>query len=139
MLEKWDDYAPRLTNILKNEYNQKSFKTEWSAEVEDVLILLKLFPSKQIGRNVIASDLTFKKSIEKMIEFLPVNEQLIAIANTYRYSYYSFLTDKCSTITYAERISADRCLWGLEERYKILLHSSRKYNFSGNSALCNCS
>lgn len=89
MLEKWEIYAPRLTNILKNGYNQKTFKTEWFSDIEDVLILLKLLPTKQIGRNVIASESTFKKSVGKLIEFLPVNRKYYFEYKKYHHDIYS--------------------------------------------------
>lgn len=71
-LNKWPAIFPQLRNILRVHYREMNFKTDWSEDVENILVLLKMFPSRQIGRNVIASDATFKKSVEQFIHFEPV-------------------------------------------------------------------
>lgn len=71
-LDKWPAIFPQLRNILREHYRERNFKTDWSENVESILVLLKMFPSRQIGRNVIASDATFKKSVEQFIHFEPV-------------------------------------------------------------------
>ncbi|XP_031639195.1 uncharacterized protein LOC116351255, partial [Contarinia nasturtii] len=70
-MEKWPVFAPQLREILFSHYKVKRFKTSWADDVEGILVLLKMFPSNQVGRNVIASDPTFKKSIEQFIQLEP--------------------------------------------------------------------
>lgn len=71
-VDKWPVVATKLRGILTNHYKEKEFRTDWSVEVENVLIILKMFPCPQVGRNVIASNATFEKATEKFIKFEPV-------------------------------------------------------------------
>lgn len=72
LLDKWSNLSYKLRRILMNHYKVNSFQTEWSADIEDFLVLLKMFPSRQIGRNVVATNASFKKSIEQLVCFEPV-------------------------------------------------------------------
>lgn len=73
LLERWDSLALQLRTILKANYKNTTFKTEWSDEIENVLVLLMMMPSKQVGRNVIASEKTFNDSVDKLLQFVKVN------------------------------------------------------------------
>ncbi|XP_055306986.1 uncharacterized protein LOC129571243 [Sitodiplosis mosellana] len=72
-VNEWPSISQQLRGILANHYKQKTFKTDWSAEIEDVLVVLKLFPTNQVGRNVIASIPNFNKSMNQFIHFEPLN------------------------------------------------------------------
>lgn len=71
-MDKWPSISIQLRDILANVYNVPDFKTEFPKEIEDLLLLLKLFPTKQYGRNVIASDKTFNISTEHLLHVEPV-------------------------------------------------------------------
>lgn len=72
LLEKWESFKNQLRGIMVNQFNVQHFKTGWNNNIEDVLVLLKLLPSKQIGRNVISSTSTFNSAIENLIQYMPV-------------------------------------------------------------------
>lgn len=72
LIEKWETYEHQLREILVINFANVAFETGWSEDIENVLVLLKLLPSKQSGRNVIASNSTFNNAIEKLVQFLPV-------------------------------------------------------------------
>lgn len=80
-LDKWLAISPQIRNILFSHYQKGNFKTDWPADVENILVLLKMFPSRQVGRNVIASDSNFKKALEEFIHFEPVRIILDFIEN----------------------------------------------------------
>lgn len=71
-IDKWTMFGPQLRDILTNHYKVQTFTTDWPKDVEDILVLLKMFPARQVGRNVIASDTTFKKSVDQLIHYEPV-------------------------------------------------------------------
>lgn len=71
-LDGWSSFGQQLRGVLMGHYKQKDVCTDWSMEIENVLILLKMFPCRQVGRNVIATDATFIKSIDKLIKKEPV-------------------------------------------------------------------
>lgn len=71
-MNKWSSIAPQLQVILTQHYKVSKFQTDWAEEIENILLLLKMFPSGQLGRNVIASDATFKKAVEQFIQLEPV-------------------------------------------------------------------
>lgn len=73
-IEKWPTIGPQLRNLLNDHYKVKHFQTDWSEEIEAVLVLLKMFPARQVGRNVIASEATFRKAVEQFIHYEPVNQ-----------------------------------------------------------------
>lgn len=70
--EKWPNFSTKLWDILTKHYNQHEFGTDWAKDIEEVLVLLKIFPSRQVGKNVIASDRTFENSVKNFIQFEPV-------------------------------------------------------------------
>lgn len=71
-LEKWSTQQSQLRSILCTEYMEVNFKTEYDEDIENILVLIKLFPAKQVGRNVIASDSKFKSTVNSLIHFAPV-------------------------------------------------------------------
>lgn len=73
LLEKWDLLAPQLRNILQSHYKIKTFINGWADEIESMLVVLKLMPAKQVGRNVVASEHTFNNSMEKLLQFVKVS------------------------------------------------------------------
>lgn len=79
-LDDWPRFSEQLRKVLIDHYKQKEVRTDWCSEIENVLVLLKMFPHRQVGRNVIASNPAFLKSIEKLIQKEPV-----------------IITSKCST------------------------------------------
>lgn len=68
----WPSFGPQLRDVFVNHYKQKQISTDWCREIEDVLVLLKMFPCRQVGRNFIATDAAFMKSIDKLIKREPV-------------------------------------------------------------------
>lgn len=82
-LNKWSTISPQIRNILSSHYQKGNFKTDWSEDVENILVLLKMFPSRQVGRNVIASDSNFKKALEEFIHFEPVKLAKISLKIIY--------------------------------------------------------
>lgn len=72
LIDKWIVFGPQLRDILTSHYKVKNFKTDWFEDIERILVLLKMFPARQVGRNVIASDTTFKTSVNQFIHFEPV-------------------------------------------------------------------
>lgn len=72
LIDKWIVLGPQLRDILTRHYKVKNFKTDWSEDIESILVLLKMFRARQVGRNVIASDTTFKTSVNQFIHFKPV-------------------------------------------------------------------
>lgn len=71
-LDSWPRFSEQLRLVFVAHYKQKDICTDWCAEIEEVLLLLKMFPSRRAGRNVIASDAMFMKSIDKLIQKEPV-------------------------------------------------------------------
>lgn len=71
-LDDWPRFCVQLRSVLTNHYKQKDIRTDWCLEIENVLVLLKMFPCRQVGRNVIAANATFMKSIDKLIQKEPV-------------------------------------------------------------------
>lgn len=62
-------YKEKLWKLFNANYSDKRFKTTWIDEIEDMLLLLRLFPAKQVGRNVVGTIEDFDLSISKMIQF----------------------------------------------------------------------
>lgn len=72
MIEKWERYAYGLNATMQSRYNSSMFFTNWPQEIENLLILLKLFPSSKTGKNMLAKRDTFYKASEKLIVFYEV-------------------------------------------------------------------
>lgn len=72
-INKWPEMWAQFRYILIDHYKVNTFTTDWSEEVENILVLLKMFPSKQVGKNVIASNINFNKSVESFLHFEPVS------------------------------------------------------------------
>lgn len=72
LTENWHLISGELKGLLERQYKSEAFYTEWSEDVNDFLILLKLFPLKKAGRNVLAPKTTFYNSVKKLINFYEV-------------------------------------------------------------------
>lgn len=68
LITNWFNYREQLERALAD-HGKKEFETEWDSIVHNFFILLQLFPSKQVGRNVTASSANFETSIRKLIHF----------------------------------------------------------------------
>lgn len=70
-LDSWPIYSSRLNDILKNQY-ASDVHTMWSADIQDLLILLKLLPARTNGRNLLSVE-SFSKATEKLFVFRKVS------------------------------------------------------------------
>lgn len=68
LIANWTTYRKQLERALAD-HHKKEFETDWCPTVHDFFILLQLFPSKQVGRNVTASSANFEVSVGKLIQF----------------------------------------------------------------------
>lgn len=68
LLENWATYKPKLDGVLEH-HKKSAFETEWKSNVDDFFVLLQLFPSKQVGRNVTANLKNFEASVDKLVQF----------------------------------------------------------------------
>lgn len=57
-----------LVEILDKYYPKQKFENEWSEDINNFLILLRLLPFKQ-GARSIASTETFKNSVKRLVVF----------------------------------------------------------------------
>lgn len=69
LIDNWTQYCQQLHHILDVEYKKTPYATEFDDDITNFLIFLQMFPSKQIGRNVIATCPNFNKSVEKLLQF----------------------------------------------------------------------
>lgn len=72
LVDSWPTIRNDLKQILQQQYKSEAFHTEWPEEINDFLILLKLLPLKNVGKNVLASKDTFVNSVKKLIKFYDV-------------------------------------------------------------------
>lgn len=129
-LDMWPSISQQLRGILTNHYKRKKFKTDWCAEIEDILVVLKLFPANQVGRNAVASIPNLNKSINQFIHFEPVTNLILT---TFQDINCSKLAAQRSTIAREKRISTHCRMRQFHERYQVLFYSNRKSCFS-----CKC-
>lgn len=73
----WADFGERLKKVFLNDYNSDVNDIEWSENIANFLILLKLFPCSP-GRNGLASRVAFEKAIKKLIIFSKVKSNFIS-------------------------------------------------------------
>lgn len=71
-IEKWPSFSSRLKHMFESQFKSHLFATMWSTEVENLLILLKLFPFKATGRNNVTPSTAFSNAIKKLIVFSEV-------------------------------------------------------------------
>lgn len=71
-INNWQSFAIALNDILTHQYSSSLFYTNWPADIENILILLKLFPSSKVGKHALATRDTFYKASEKLIMFCEV-------------------------------------------------------------------
>lgn len=67
LLNNWALYSKRLNEMLTTVYNSHIY-TQWSKDIQDILILLKLLPAKMDTKKVATLE-SFNKAIEKTISF----------------------------------------------------------------------
>lgn len=68
LLQNWTVFKPNLDDVL-NQHKKPAFETDWASNIDDFFVLLQLFPSKQVGRNVTANLKNFEASIDKLVQF----------------------------------------------------------------------
>lgn len=85
LISKWIDIKGELNRVLETQYSSDVYTTEWAEEVDDTLILLKLFPLKKVGKNPMASRETFFDARKKLIKFYDVNERTNIFNSSYEY------------------------------------------------------
>lgn len=68
LIQNWSHYRKQLERAL-SDHRKKEFETEWDSIVHGIFILIQLFPSNQVGRNVTASSSNFEASVGKLIQF----------------------------------------------------------------------
>lgn len=73
-LQLWPKYELHLREILTQDY-KLCVQTIWPKEIENILVLLKLFPAKSVGRNT-SNILSFNKAVDKLIIFHEVRNQI---------------------------------------------------------------
>lgn len=78
----WQRISTGLSAVINDQYQSSMFFTNWSKDIEDILVLLKLLPSNRVGKNALANRDTFYKSSEKLVVFL----QVIRVVSNSRYS-----------------------------------------------------
>lgn len=79
----WSTKGEKLQVILMRDYPASAFVSNWPQDVEQLLILLKLLPSKNTRHNNVE---VFKKAIKKLIifrEVLSIIEILIILKITF--------------------------------------------------------
>lgn len=75
-LDTWSAFGEKLKEVHQQSYNS-NIDTEWSDDVENFLILLKLLP-KSPGRKGLATRVSFQNTIRKLIVFSKVkNNNLV--------------------------------------------------------------
>lgn len=70
-IDNWAEFGAKLKEVFKNDYQSNVSDIEWSEDVMNFLILIKLFP-RSAGRNALASRLAFGKAVKKLIIFSSV-------------------------------------------------------------------
>lgn len=69
LFEMWPACRIKLIECFNENRGSHNYVSQWPDDIEEMLIFLKLFPSKQIGRNVLATADNFFKSSAKLITF----------------------------------------------------------------------
>lgn len=90
LLENWPQYSARLREICTHEPKYK-FKSSWSQDIEDVLSLLKVLPSK--GKSC---EKLFANVCNKIISFCVVSYKDL-------HAYYNYLYTIWHTCTYIHK------------------------------------
>lgn len=71
-LNKWKKFGPSFTRVLNDHYKTSMFYSGWDAEIEQILVPLKLLPGSKVGRNANANNKTFQKAMNSLIVFRKV-------------------------------------------------------------------
>lgn len=69
---QWKKHADVLDELIKSQFEAQMFYTNWSDDIEMLLIPLKLFPSNRTGKNKLAQRDTFYKASQKLIVYRQV-------------------------------------------------------------------
>lgn len=72
-LENWKSYSIAIKELLETQYDSSVFVTTWPEDIENILALLKLFPSSKVGKNCLANRATFHRATSKLFVFRTVN------------------------------------------------------------------
>lgn len=67
-LEIWPQMSRKLNHVLSKYYPRQTFDTEWSKEIKNFLVLIRLLPFKP-GARSLASAETFQNSIKRLLVF----------------------------------------------------------------------
>lgn len=124
LIENWTKYREQLQRAL-SDHRKNEFQTQWDLSVHNFFILIQLFPSKQVGRNVTASSVNFEASIRKLVQF-----ELVIISSVYKCTNVFFIIILIKHVyfhllaVYATRsngcrlkkLSHYRCLWRFRKR-----------------------
>lgn len=72
LFEKWPSYSQQLNEILQKEHSNAKFHSVWPQEIDDFLVLLKLFPVRGSTKKEVASHSAYLKSVGNLLKFYPV-------------------------------------------------------------------
>lgn len=68
----WSQYKNNVENVLELHGQLEDFATIFDEDVEQILMLLKVFPVRQQGRSTIGIRLPFNQAIEKLVVYCKV-------------------------------------------------------------------
>lgn len=72
-VENWNKYSTAIQALFESQYDTSAFVTTWPRDIENILALLKLFPSSKVGKHCLANRATFHKASNKLFVFRTVN------------------------------------------------------------------
>lgn len=73
LLSNWYKYSSVLEELIKTQFESQAFYSNWPEDVENFMVLLKLFPASRVGKKKLAQRETFHNASEKLIIFRKVN------------------------------------------------------------------
>lgn len=127
LIMNWSSYRKQLERALAD-HGKKEFETEWDSIVHNFFILIQLFPSKQVGRNVTASSANFEASVRKLIQFEIVIYFLVFMISVILFMCCSYQSCVISDVYTArsngchiKKLSNYRCLWKFRKGNQLLL------------------
>lgn len=75
-LDTWSEFAEKLKKVHQQSY-KSDIDTEWSDDIENFLILLKLLPLSSGRKGQLATRLSFQNAIRKLIVFSKVKNYIL--------------------------------------------------------------
>lgn len=66
-----------LQVLFESQYDTSAFVTTWPEDIENILALLKLFPSSKVGKKSLANRATFNRATQKLFVFRTVNTYIL--------------------------------------------------------------